>query len=277
MSLSNNENFPLDRDLTEPERAEQFVAEFFNGIMEGGQLLSEALNDNASHVYNSQGHTANMTTIPEELLPYVQSDQTSMTADLRFTSAPKGVFNLHRLQLQPDDGAEVTLSFDGFATSIHVNEELKNFVLGNDLIEQALFSLLPYTRPDLKVESVARAIYAFSPFSTHHMELIDGDLKYVYRETETEKDSSRATTVDVIVPHPSGKRVIFKTNVSETLRDAIGGIEPKHAVEISAGRAAIAFSEIIDGKIVEVDTPRLQHAYLIQTALESLLEKSWTE
>ena len=277
MSLSNQENFFLDRDLTGPERNEQFVAEFFNGIMEGGEMLAETLHDRATHVYNSQGHTTNMAVIPEELLPFIQSDQTSMTADLRFTTAPEGVFNLHSLRLQPDDGAEVKLSFDGFATSVHVNEELKDFVLGDDLMKAALFSLLPYTRPDLKVESVARAIYAFSPFSTHHMEVIDGKLKYAYLKTETAEDSSRGTTIDVIIPHPSDKRVVFKASVTETLRDAIGGVEPKHAVEVSAGQAAIAFSEIIDGKIVDVNTPRLQHAYLVQTALESLLEKTWSD
>ena len=275
MHLSGEANPSLPRDLTATERSEDFVVEFFSGLVEGGPLLAETLDGRATHTYTSQGHTARMTTIPEDLLPYVQSDHTSLTADLRFTRAPEHCFNLTHLRLQPDDGAELSLSYDGFATNVKVNGELQDFALGNDLLEQTLFSILPHTREHAtRVRSVAEAIYTFSPFSTHYMELVDTGIKFVHQETETRYDSSRDTTIDLIIPHPSGKKVIFKTSVKETLHNAIGGIEPSHALEISVGKSAITFSEIVDGKIIDVDTPRLQHAFRVQAGLERLFEKN---
>lgn len=275
MDLSGETDPSLPRGLTSTERSEGFVVEFFSGLIEGGPLLAETLDGRATHAYTSQGHTARMTTIPEELLPYVQSDHTSLTADLRFTRAPEQRFNLTHLLLQPDDGPELSLNYDGFATNVKVNGELQYFALGSDLLDQTLFSILPHTREHAtRVRSVAEAIYTFSPFSTHYMELVDGGIKFVHQETETQNDSSHDTTIDLIIPHPSGKKVVFKTSVKETLRNAIGGIDPSHALEISVGEAAIAFSEIIDGQIIDVDTPRLQHAFRVQAALERLFEKN---
>lgn len=252
------------------------VIDFYDALLSDRFDFCDRLKPYAYNSYATWGYTGKMYTLPEVLLPYFASDNTDTSVAVEWSTDPSGSFSLEQITLEPEDAPKISLSYDGFATCIRIDDrlEIDTLVLGEDLLGDTLNCLLPRQKHG-DPQKIVEAIRQFSPEQQHLMRLeLDGNI-LEYRETETAKNSAHSIVISTPVAHPNGQPLMFRTTVQESLQSLTEGRRSSLSefdVNIASQREFI-FEELCSGKNIRVPRPTRLHVQAFKNALNAITER----
>jgi hypothetical protein len=269
-----------DRALSKAERDQLFVAEFTGGLIDGRGFIEEQLGRLADHSYACDGFEGRFSAIPEPVARRLGINpdsvlQPGVNVSLAFKTShdPNRKFSLDFMHLQMVDYGSLFMSYEYPSTIVDPESNHPEYFFGDELLLATLRSFMPNYGEPADDEVLAKAAFAFSPTSTHSMEIRDGNTYLMTTESEDVDQSSYAVDIHTQQPHSSGKIVVMRLGVEEKLSQALDGMPASQSLNLGAGRV-VRFDEVLDGRIVTVKKLRKSHALVLQGAVETLLEKS---
>jgi hypothetical protein len=257
---------------TQPSQRPE-VVDFFDQFIDDRFVIAHELEPIGTQIVEGRGYQGIIYDAPAELMPYgiengeVEVDMSSARTGTAWTPG--------WLRMTMNSGPSVMLLDTDFLDSSLIVDDLAHPIAANfRLFSSALRSLVPSKTTGVPLEQVAESIHLFSPNSSNHLRVSNGQDFFNHSETESVDDTMHAIALATRKKHRSGKIVEIRADISETLYDRTKGINSSYDVELNAGQPHVSFREVIDGISVRIDQPTRQHTQALQEAVERLLDAS---